>query len=112
MSLERLPQHSDSQGRDEVRAKGQKLKDACDEFVNKSTAKNPKAIICISNLYLKDPDQDQHSLVRDHVGFHPDVMRGIATNKAFIAAAKAIEIAIKDCIDKAFDEVVLITNCN
>ena len=89
-----------------------KLKDAYEEFANKSTAKNPKAIICISNLYLKDPDQDQHSLVKDHVGFHPDVMRGIATNKAFIAAAKARELAIKDCIDKGFDEVVVITYCN
>ena len=77
---------------------------------SKSTAKNPKAIICIYNLYLKVPDQDQRSPVRDHVGFHPDVMRGIATNKAFIAAA--IELAIKDCIDKGFDEVVLITYCN
>ena len=47
-----------------------------DEFADRSTAKNPEAIICISNLYLKDPDQDQHNLVRDHVGFHPDVMRG------------------------------------
>ena len=90
-----------------------KLKEGYMEFSNRSTAKDPKAIICISNLYLKDPDQDQHSLVRDHGGFHPDVMRGIATyNKAFIAAAKAVELAIKDCTDKGFDEIVLITYRN
>ena len=89
-----------------------KLKEAYMEFSNRSTAKDPKAIICISNSYLKDPDQDQQSLVRDHVGSHPDVMRGIATNKAFIAAAKAIELAIEDCTDKGFDEIVLITYCN